>query len=119
MAAFTLAHLSDPHLPPLPEPRASELAGKRVLGYLNWRRNRHKYHRREVLDALVSDLRAQSPDHIAVTGDLVNLDLYVRATRYRFAETFSDYLASDGTSNATRFPFLRKRGPLALISLSS
>jgi len=42
MAAFTLAHLSDPHLPPLPEPRASELAGKRVFGYLNWRRNRHK-----------------------------------------------------------------------------
>ena len=70
MAAFTLAHLSDPHLPPLPEPTAAELSGKRVFGYLNWRRNRHKYHRREVLDALVSDLRAQSPDHIAVTGDL-------------------------------------------------
>src|SRR5499427_5355441 len=48
MATFTLAHLSDPHLAPLPEPSASELAGKRVFGYLNWRRNRHKYHRREV-----------------------------------------------------------------------
>jgi 3',5'-cyclic AMP phosphodiesterase CpdA len=147
-AAFTLAHLSDPHLPPLPEPRGSELAGKRVFGYLNWRRNRHKYHRREVLDALVSDLRAQNPDHIAVTGDLVNLaleaefpparawleslgspdrvtaipgnhDLYVRATRHRFAETFSDYFAGDETRNAVAFPYLRKRGPLTLISLSS
>ena len=75
MAAFTLAHLSDPHLPPLPRPRLSDLAGKRMLGYLNWTRNRHKFHRRPVLDALVSDMLAQAPDHIAMTGDLVNLAL--------------------------------------------
>src|SRR5271167_156697 len=121
MAAFTLAHLSDPHLPPLPEPKLSELLGKRALGYLNWTRNRHLYHRRDVLDALVSDLQAQQPDHIAVTGDLVNLaleaefaparawlegvgapdrvtvipgnhDAYVRATQHRFAETLGHYL---------------------------
>ena len=121
MAAFVLAHLSDPHLPPLPRPRLFELAGKRVLGYVNWTRNRHKYHRREVLDVLVSDLQAQSPDHIAVTGDLVNLaleaefaaarawleslgppkritaipgnhDAYVRATRLRFANPGRDIL---------------------------
>src|SRR5437879_13121470 len=72
---FTLAHLSDPHLPPLPAARLRDLAGKRALGYLNWTRNRHKYHRREVLDALVADMRAQAPDHIAVTGDLINLAL--------------------------------------------
>ena len=75
MASFTLAHLSDPHVPPLPRPRGRELAGKRMLGYLNWTRNRHKYYRREVLDALVSDMQAQAPDHVAVTGDLVNLAL--------------------------------------------
>ena len=75
MAPYTLAHLSDPHLPPLPKPRLIELAGKRALGYVNWTRNRHKYQRREVLDALVTDVRAQAPDHIAVTGDLVNLAL--------------------------------------------
>ncbi len=75
MAAFTLAHLSDPRLPPLPVPRASELLGKRALGYLNWTRNRHLYHRRDVLDVLVSDLRTQVPGHIAITGDLVNLAL--------------------------------------------
>ena len=61
MAAFTLAHLSDPHLPPLPAVRLRDLAGKRVLGYLNWTRNRHKFHRREVLDALVSDMQARRP----------------------------------------------------------
>jgi 3',5'-cyclic AMP phosphodiesterase CpdA len=148
MAAFTLAHLSDPHLPPLPAARLRDLAGKRALGYLNWTRNRHKYHRREVLDALVADMQAQRPDHVAVTGDLVNLaldaeftpaqawlksvgqpqhvtvvpgnhDAYVRATKHRFAGTFGDYLRGDTHANGTPFPFVRKRGPLALIGVSS
>src|SRR5688500_2337705 len=121
MAAFTLAHLSDPHLAPLPTPRLLDLAGKRVLGYLNWTRNRHKFHKRHVLDALVSDIQAQAPDHIAVTGDLVNLaleaefapaqqwlesvgapdrvtvipgnhDAYVRITRDRHAQAWGNYL---------------------------
>jgi 3',5'-cyclic AMP phosphodiesterase CpdA len=147
MALFKLAHLSDPHLPPLPKARFSELAGKRALGYLNWTRNRRKYYRREVLDALVSDMQAQAPDHIAVTGDLVNLaleaefaparqwlagvgephgvtaipgnhDAYVRATRHRFVEAFGDYLSGDEASG-NAFPFLRRRGPVALIGLSS
>ena len=72
---IVLAHLSDPHLPPLPGPRLADLAGKRALGYLNWIRNRRKFHRRDLLDALVSDLQAQQPDQIAITGDLVNLAL--------------------------------------------
>jgi 3',5'-cyclic AMP phosphodiesterase CpdA len=146
MAPFTLAHLSDPHLPPLPKPRWIELAGKRALGYVNWTRNRHKYQRREVLDALVADVKVQGPDHIAVTGDLVNLaleaefaparawldgvgppdrvttvpgnhDAYVRATFHRFGETFAPYLAGD--DGRIGFPSLRRRGPLALISLST
>lgn len=146
MAPFTLAHLSDPHLPPLPKPRLIELAGKRAFGYVNWTRNRHKYQRREVLDALVADMQAQAPDHIAVTGDLVNLaleaefapalawlesvgppehvtaipgnhDAYVRATFHRFGETFAPYLAGD--DGRIGFPSVRRRGPLALISLST
>ena len=148
MAAFTLAHLSDPHLPPLPAARLRDLAGKRAFGYLNWTRNRHKYHRREVLDALVSDIQAQRPDHIAITGDLVNLaleaefppsrawlesvgtpdrvtvipgnhDAYVRATAHRFAEAWGSYLDGDAAPGGGAFPSLRRRGPLALISVSS
>jgi 3',5'-cyclic AMP phosphodiesterase CpdA len=148
MASFKLAHLSDPHLPPLPKTRLSELAGKRALGYLNWTRNRRKYYRREVLDALVTDMQAQAPDHIAVTGDLVNLaleaefaparqwltsvgephlvtaipgnhDAYVRRTRHRFVEAFGEYLAGDEASGNSAFPFVRRRGPLVLIGLSS
>ena len=148
MAAYTLAHLSDPHLPPLPAARLRDLAGKRALGYLNWTRNRHKYHRRDVLDALVSDMQDRRPDHIAITGDLVNLaleaefspaqawlesvgppdqvtvipgnhDAYVRATRYHFAKTFGDYMRGDAGGENASFPFLRRRGPLALIGVSS
>jgi 3',5'-cyclic AMP phosphodiesterase CpdA len=150
MAAFTLAHLSDPHLAPLPAPSLRELIGKRVTGYLHWTRTRHKIHRREVLDALVADLRAQRPDHIAVTGDIVNIaleaefaparawlqsvgtpehvtlvpgnhDAYARATQGRFAEMCGDYMRGDGalTADPITFPFVRRRGPLALIGVSS
>jgi 3',5'-cyclic AMP phosphodiesterase CpdA len=72
---FVLAHLSDPHLAPLPQPRLTELIGKRVTGYLNWQRNRQHCHRSDVLKSIVDDLKAQSADHIAVTGDLVNISL--------------------------------------------
>jgi 3',5'-cyclic AMP phosphodiesterase CpdA len=146
---IVLAHLSDPHLPPLPAPRLADLAGKRALGYLNWTRNRRKFHRRDVLDALVSDLQAQMPDQVAITGDLVNLaleaefapalawlesigapdhvtvvpgnhDAYVRTTQNRLAEAWRDYLhGDDAPAGIAAFPFLRRRGPLALIGVSS
>ncbi len=72
---FVLAHLSDPHLGPLPTPRLAELVGKRATGFLNWRRKRHVIHRGDVLARIVADLKAQAADHIAVTGDLVNISL--------------------------------------------
>lgn len=52
-----------------------QLAGKRALGYLNWHRRRKSFHLRSVADLLVEDVKNQKPDHIAVTGDLVNLSL--------------------------------------------
>src|SRR3954463_226749 len=72
---FTLAHLSDIHLAPLPAPRRVELIGKRLTGYINWRRRRHLIHARPALDALTADLHKQKPDHIAVTGDIANIAL--------------------------------------------
>ena len=51
---FVLAHLSDPHLGPVPLPRFAELSGKRGLGFLNWLRSRRLRHRPEVLDLIVS-----------------------------------------------------------------
>ena len=72
---FVLAHLSDPHLAPLPRPRPRELLSKRGLGYINWLRKRRSIHRADMLAALVADLKGHAPDHVAVTGDLVNLSL--------------------------------------------
>src|SRR5260370_26946766 len=72
---FVLAHLSDPHLGPVPLPRFRELTGKRALGFVNWHRRRFVRHRPEALEALVHDLRSAAPDHIAVTGDRVNIAL--------------------------------------------
>jgi 3',5'-cyclic AMP phosphodiesterase CpdA len=149
MTAFTLAHLSDPHLAPLPAPNLHQLAGKRALGYLNWKRSRHAIHRRDVLDALVADVRAQAPDHIAITGDLVNLalpdeftqarawlesvgapadvtvvpgnhDAYVRVTKKQTTQ-WAEYMHGDGAKAGAplSFPFLRRRGPLTLIGVSS
>jgi 3',5'-cyclic AMP phosphodiesterase CpdA len=144
---FVLAHLSDPHIPPLPEPRPSELIGKRITGYLNWKLRRGAHHRRDILDRLATDLLAQAPDHVAVTGDLANLslavefesgraflarlggpkrasvipgnhDAYVRATNGMYLKAWREYLVGDAAQVAP-FPYLRRRGPIALIGLSS
>lgn len=72
---FKLAHLSDPHLGPLPDPKLLQLFSKRLLGYLNWQRNRSKFMGGNHLEQLVEDMKAKAPDHIAVTGDLVNIAL--------------------------------------------
>jgi 3',5'-cyclic AMP phosphodiesterase CpdA len=143
--AFTLAHLSDPHLAPLPQPRWSDLIGKRLTGYLNWRRKRRFIHVRAVLDRLTADLKSQSADHIAVSGDLANIALPEEFTRGRdWLETLGspadvtvipgnhDIYVPGAAALAARaweaqmrgdersaFPFVRRRGPLALIGLCS
>jgi 3',5'-cyclic AMP phosphodiesterase CpdA len=133
---------------PRVSPRA--LMNQRVLGYLSWQRRRYRVHRREVLDALVEDLRAQDPDHIAITGDLVNISLpaeFVQAASWlrqlgapegitvipgnhdayvevKWREAWahwSDYMCGDVGSGreADDFPFLRRRGPIAVIGMST
>ena len=74
-AMFTIAHLTDPHLAPVPRPTLLELMSKRVFGYFNWIVNRKGIHQRPILDALTKDLLEQPVDHIAVGGDLINLAL--------------------------------------------
>jgi 3',5'-cyclic AMP phosphodiesterase CpdA len=144
---FVLAHLSDPHLGPLPKPLLSELMGKRATGYFNWRRRRHLRHRADVLARIIADLATQAPDHIALTGDLVNIslageyaparawlhslapprdltvvpgnhDIYMRATARDAQLHWGDYMRGDDADEVS-FPFLRRRGSLALIGLSS
>lgn len=77
---FKLAHISDVHLGPLPKLTMRELASKRITGYVNWHRNRRKHLFANALDLLMDDVRAAGPDHLAITGDMVNLatDLEIR-----------------------------------------
>jgi 3',5'-cyclic AMP phosphodiesterase CpdA len=142
---FILAHLSDVHLAPLPRPNPLELLSKRGLGYLNWLRKRRRIHRADVLARVVADLKASAPDHLAVTGDLVNLslthefaaarawleklgdpaavtvvpgnhDCYVPAASTFALQHWAPYMQGDDNGN---FPFVRRRGPVALIGLST
>jgi 3',5'-cyclic AMP phosphodiesterase CpdA len=92
---------------------------------------------------------AQSPHHIAITGDLVNLsleaefaasrawlrsvgppdlvtvipgnhDAYVRTAKHCFVDAWCDYVVGDDMAGrAATFPAVRRRGPLALIGVSS
>ena len=74
---FKLAHLSDPHLGPLPAAKLSQLLGKRASGFFSWHLNRRKIHDMRSLQQVVDDIKAHRPDHIALTGDLINIGLPV------------------------------------------
>jgi 3',5'-cyclic AMP phosphodiesterase CpdA len=144
---FRLAHLSDPHVGPLGRVRLHQLLGKRATGYANWRRGRSRSHDMTVLEALVSDLKGQGAGHIACTGDLCNIglpsewetartflealgpaeavsfvpgnhDAYVRGSLEGLLAACGRYTGDDSGSSG-RFPYLRRRGPLALVGLSS
>lgn len=70
-----LAHLSDVHLPLPGGLLTRHVNTKRMLGWLNWQRKRRFVHTRGAVDALVADIKAQAPDHVLVSGDLVNIGL--------------------------------------------
>lgn len=72
---FRLAHISDVHLGPLPPVKFHQLAGKRITGYLNWKLNRKSVLAGDYLGGLIGDMQSKPIDHIAVTGDLINLSL--------------------------------------------
>jgi 3',5'-cyclic AMP phosphodiesterase CpdA len=82
---FVLAHLSDIHQAPLPWFGPRHWNAKRLTGFLNWHTKRRTVHKAETLDLLVHDLKQHHSDHIAVTGDLINIGLpieYVTAERW-------------------------------------
>ncbi len=73
---FRLAHVTDPHFRGArggQGVRASDLFGKRAVGYVNLVVNRVRKHKMDLLEDMRVDLRAQAPDHLAVTGDLSNI----------------------------------------------
>jgi 3',5'-cyclic AMP phosphodiesterase CpdA len=148
---FVLAHLSDIHL--AVTPRLPELASKRGLGFVNWQRKRKYIHRPEVLEAITRDvqsyaLKTAAADHIAVTGDLVNLalraeyararawldalgppanvtvipgnhDIYVPQARTWPAEYWGEFMRGDDGEPAGLYPFLRRRAEIAFVAVCS
>lgn len=146
MTAFTLAHLSDIHLSPVTGFSPRHWNAKRVLGYFNWQRKRRHIHRREIADLLIADALNLRVDHIAVTGDLINLglpaeyeaaltwlqragapshvtivpgnhDIYSALTGHPGAARWAEYMGSETETLA--FPFVRYVGPLAIVGLNS
>ncbi len=148
---FRLAHLSDIHLGPLPAVRYRDLASKRITGYVNWHRNRRRHLGDDTLARIADDIEAARPDHIALTGDLVNLaldveieaarlwleafgpaadlsvvpgnhDAYVPGALAKARKAWAPWMESDQseTGNTGKgFPWLRIRGNVALIGVSS
>lgn len=90
--ALTLAHLSDVHLGPLPESAAwKDFALKRVIGTLSWKLKRHKLHDPAIAEAIVKDIKAAAPDHVAFTGDLLNVSAHAEFLRAAdWMENFGD-----------------------------
>jgi 3',5'-cyclic AMP phosphodiesterase CpdA len=72
---FLLAHVSDLHLTTLENIKIPQLLNKRILGYLSWWRKRRIIHRLDIVEAMLADLQAIHPSHIAVTGDLTHIGL--------------------------------------------
>ncbi|CAH1663552.1 metallophosphoesterase family protein [Chelatococcus asaccharovorans] len=145
-----LAHISDPHIGPLPSPKLRELMGKRFTGYVNWRRGRAAIHDMPLLDRIIADMEAQKADHIALTGDITNIglaaefpvaraflerlgapdyvsfvpgnhDAYVRGALKALIRTIAPWMLSDDAKEGAMpsFPYVRRRGGVALVGLSS
>jgi len=142
---FTLAHLSDAHLAPLPFPHLDQIRLKQFAGYVNWLRSRQFIHRSDVLGKITADIKAQAPDHIAMTGDIANIalpmefarghdwltslggaervsavpgnhDIYVPGAEALAEKHWGAFMRGDAGES---FPYVRRRGPAALIGLSS
>lgn len=72
---YNLAHISDIHLGPMPNVAWTRLLSKRITGYINWQRNRAKEFSPAVLNNLTTHMKNAKPDHMVITGDLVNIAL--------------------------------------------
>ncbi|MGF7051959.1 3',5'-cyclic AMP phosphodiesterase CpdA [Bosea sp. OAE752] len=143
---FKLAHLSDPHLGPLAGFSLHQLLGKRATGYVNWRRKRRHAHDMDILARIVADIHAQAPDHVACTGDVAHIglpnefktavsfldtlgpreavsfvpgnhDAYAPSSLKALASLLAPWSASD--DDVAAYPWYRRRGPVALIGVSS
>ncbi len=146
---FYLAHISDVHLSPLPQPSFFELCGKRLTGYLNWQKKRKGLMATNVLETVMETLKKTNPDHLVISGDLVNLaldkefeqarhwllqqgqpsnislvfgnhDAYVRGAFQKACTLFQPWITGDFPQTPSfPFPSMRIRNHVAIIGVSS
>lgn len=146
---FTLAHISDVHLGPLPNLTFLELLSKRITGYVNWRRNRGKQLFGNTIERLLEEIVEARPSHLAITGDLVNLaldfemdaaaqwlhafhrphdvsvvpgnhDAYVPGALDTAVRLWKPWMSGDAPrDDGHDFPYLRIRDNVALIGVST
>jgi 3',5'-cyclic AMP phosphodiesterase CpdA len=147
LVTFSLAHLSDVHLGPLPPGATFEnFALKRIIGGISWNMRRHKIHLPEIASAVRADILAAKPHHVAFTGDLINIaakaefvqgatwlndfgasnfisftpgnhDAYVPVKWEDGLAHFAPYMTSDMRQEFP-FPFIRLRRNVALIGVN-
>jgi 3',5'-cyclic AMP phosphodiesterase CpdA len=126
---------------PLPAQKSGEINLKRILGHRSWHINRKHHHLVKTLDSLKADVKKQNIDHYCVTGDTTNLGLESEFKRTK------DWLLDLGAPNTISltpgnhdaygsnyrrdlkeywsefgcdaFPYVHKRGPVAIIGISS
>lgn len=144
---LSFAHMSDPHNPLTPNVTVRQLLNKRLLGYLSWHRKRHLHHLPDVTAAMLDDINATNPDHIVVSGDLVNIalpdefaaakvwleqvgpprdvtvipgnhDAYVTVPFDQGIGQWTPWMRGDDQTDVS-FPFVRQRGPVVFIMLST
>lgn len=146
--SFKIAHFSDVHLGPLPPGLAlHDFKFKRVLGAISWHWNRKHLHDPNIANALQADILAMRPDHIAFTGDGVNIaspkefppllrwmggfgapdflsfvpgnhDAYVKVAAEKSSDLFAPHIKGEMRGELA-FPYVRLRRNVALIGLNS
>ena len=133
----------------MPRLSIAQLASKRITGYVNWHRNRRKHLFGNTLENVIAGMRQSAPDHVAITGDLVNLatrteieaarlwlethfdplkttvvpgnhDAYVPGALAAAKAAWQPLLQSDsGVPDSPTFPSYRQRSKVALIGCST
>lgn len=69
---------------------------KRTIGVMNWRLSRHRLHSPAVALAIAADIVRNAPDHVALTGDIVNVaahDEFEAAARWMKAFGAPDWIS--------------------------
>jgi len=147
---FRFAHISDIHLPTFGSDCTPLTAflNKRFFSALSWFGKRRHIHQKAVTDHLVKDCLASAPDHILVTGDLINLSLtgeYGRASAWlqslgtpdtvsaipgnhdllldtpaaqKGLALYAPYMGGEGENNQ-QFPYIKQKKEALFIGLST